>query len=210
MVWRDEASLAAMALIHAASAGAMQALDDRIDTIAVSDAMTGFDAAIGNIVRPAMCAKVGTSADDWFKAYAWALRRIDPRLETLALNFVAISGRPALPQIEQITAERWSAPAWLGGPVDTIGSTIGRAATEIANRVVPNAVRERAEQVSARIVREIGERSGAHDRLRNAARNELSRVWLGPAPMESAGRPYLTHLLDITDRAARQAMEIIA
>jgi len=210
MVWRDEASLAAMALIHAASACAMQALDGGIDTIALSDAMTGSDAAIRDIVRPAMRAEVGTSADDWFKAYAWALRRIDSRLETLALSFVAVSSWPALPQNELTTVERWSEPAWLRGPIDTIGSTIERAATEISNRAVPNAVRERAEHVSARIAREIGERSGAHDRLRNAARNELSRVWLGPAPAENARRPYLTHLLDIVDRTARQAMEIIA
>lgn len=210
MVWRDEASLAAMALMHAASAGALQTLDDRVETIAVSDAMTGSDAAIRGIIRPAMRAEVGISADDWFKAHAWALRRIDSRLETLALSFVAISGRPALPQNDLTTADRWRAPAWLREPVDTIGSTIERAANEIANRAVPNAVREHAEQLSARISREIGERSGAHDRLRNAARNELKRVWLGPARAESAPRPYLTHLLDIVDRTASQAQEIIA
>lgn len=210
MAWRDEASLAAMALIHTASARAMEVLDDRIDTIAVSDAMTGSDAAIRDVVRPTMRLEVGTSANDWFKTYALALRRMDPRLETLALSFVAVSGRPALPQNDLTGVDRWSAPAWLRGPVDKIGSTIERAATEISNRAVPNAVRERAEQVSARIAREIGERSGAHDRLRNAARNELSRIWLGPASVEDARRPYLTHLLDIVDRTARQAMEIIA
>lgn len=210
MAWRDEASLAAMALIHTASAGAMEALNDRIYTIAVSDAMTGPDAAARDIVRPAMCAEVGASADNWFKAHGRALRRIDSRLETLALSFVAVSGRPTLPKIELATVKHWRAPAWLRGRVDRLASTIERAATKVADCAVPNAVREGAEQVSSRISRAIGERSGAHDRLRVAARSELSRVWLGPPFAGDTRQPYLTHLLDIVDLTARQAMEIIA
>lgn len=210
MTWRDDATLAAMALIHAASACAMRALDDRINTIAVSDAMTGTDATARAIIRPEMRAEVGAAADDWFNARARALRQIDARLEPVALRFATMGERPTLPQNESAIATGWSTPAWLRGSAVAIGSAIERAANEVASRAVPDVVRERAEQVSARIAHEIGERSGAHDRLRVAARGELSRTWLGPVPADATPRPYLTDLLDIVDRTARQAMETIA
>lgn len=187
----------------------MRALDDRVDTIAVSDAVTGADAAARAIIRPVMRVGVGAAADDWFKAHARALRQVDARLEQVALCFAAMSERPTLPQDELTIAAGWRAPAWLGGSVDTIGSTMERAATEVANRALPEIVRKRAVQMSARIAREIGERSGAHARLRVAARDELSSIWLGPG-LADARRPYLTHLFDIVDRTTSQAMETIA
>lgn len=210
MVWRDEATLAAMALVHAAGAEAMRVLERRLDGIAVADAMTSADAVARKIVRPAMRAVVAAAAHDWFTSQARALRQVDARLEALALRFAAMSERPVFPPDVGSNSAGWSAPEWLRGPVNTISAAIERAAGETVKRALPAVVRDGAGQISARIGREIGERSGAHDRVRASGQSELSRIWLGPAPENASPRPYLTQLLDIVDRIAREAKETIA
>lgn len=210
MAWRDEATLAAMALVHASSACAMQALDVCINALSASDAMTGADAAARGIIRPLMRAEVGARADDWFNAQARALRKIDARLEAIALGFAAMAERPGLPPDEVTAGKGWVAPAWLRESLGSISSTIEQAATAAANHALPVIVRDRADQVSAEITRQIGMRSGAHERLRIAARGELVRTWLGPSTADATQRPYLTHLLDYVDRTSGRAMEIIS
>lgn len=209
MEWRDGATLAAMALIHAASASTMRMLEKRLDEVAVMDAISRAHAVARDIVRPAMRAEVGPPADDWFKEQARALRQIDARLETLALRFASMSDRPTLPQDEVAAINGRSATAWLRGTADTIGAAIERSAAGVANRTLPDVVRESAEQVSVRIVREFGERSGAHDRLRVAAHAELLRVWLGPAAPDATTQPYLTQMLDVVDCTTKKALETI-
>lgn len=209
MAWRDEATFAAMELMHRASADAMRALEQGRDSVAVTDALTSADEAARAIVRPAMRLKVGVAADAWFSAQARTLRRIDVRLEALALGFAAISERPSMPQDEAV-AEDWTVPAWLRGPVETIGSTVARAASEVASRAVPDMVRNGAEHASARIGRGISQLSGANERLRMAAQREFSCIWLGPSPDASGQQPYLLLLLDIVDRTAAKALETVA
>ncbi len=208
MAWRDEATLSAMALVHKAAAAAMQALEVRLDAITNAEAMMNADATARAIARPAMCDLVGATADQWFTTQARALRQVDARVEPLALRFAAMSERPMLPQDDAPPPAGWRAPAWLRGSFEAIGETLDRG-SEVAARAVPDLVRQGAEQVSARIGREIGERSGAHERVRAAARAELTRVWFGPAAAESETRPYLTQLLDMIDRTARDAREML-
>lgn len=210
MGWRDEASLSAMALVHQAAATAMRTLEERLDTIALADAVVSAEIAARTLLRPAMRLAIGSAADHWFTAQAQALRRVDARLEPLALRFSARCERPPLPGHEGEAGTGRSSPKWLRGSAETFGSVIERAAGVIAERALPDAIRTSAERLSARIGHEVGERSGAHERLRAGARAELIRVWLGPAARDATPRPYLTQLLDTVDAAARAAGESTA
>lgn len=209
MAWRDEATLTAMALVHDAAAAAMRALEARFDAVTNAEAMTNAEATARAIVRPAMREIVGATADRWFTTQARALRHVDARMEPLALRFAAMNERPMLPQDDAPPPAGWRAPAWLRGPFEAIGETLDRG-SDVAARAVPDMVRQGAEQVTARIGREIGERSGAHDRVRAASRAELTRIWLGPAAADSEPLPYLTQLLDMIDLTARDAGEMLA
>lgn len=210
MAWRDEASLAAMSLMHIASANAMRRLEEHIGKFGVSDAISGADAAARKAVHSAMRGEAGATIDDWFNLHARILRRLDPRLEEQALRFAAMGQRPALPKPDAPEVESRSVPTWLQGPVKTIGSKIGRATTGVANRAVPIQLRKRAEQVSTKISREIYETSGLHTRLREAARKELMEVWLQPPSAPASSESFLTHLLNAVDRTTGRALEIIA
>jgi hypothetical protein len=210
MAWRDEATLTAITLVHAAGADAMRVLEERLDTVAVTDAMIAADACARDIVRPTMRNAIGPGADLWYNAHARALRRVDARLEALALGFAAIGERPSLPADGAAVGVGWSVPAWLRGSVDSLGSAIERAAGEVAARALPDLIRGGVEHVSTSVAREIGTWSGARDRLRAAGRAELASVWQGPASEGSAVRPYLTELFDTIDHAAKRALETIA
>lgn len=209
IAWRDDATLSAMTLVHEAAAAAMGVLEGRLNTIANAEAMTNADAAARTIVRPAMREVVGAAADRWFTMQARALREVDARVELLALRFAAMSERPMLPQEGAPPPADWRVPEWLRSSFEAIGETLDRG-SDVAARAVPDLVRHGAEQATARIGREIGERSGAHDRVRAAGRGELTRVWLGPLLAEDGARPYLTQLLDTIDETARAARETLA
>lgn len=210
LAWRDDATLTAMDLLHAASIVAMQALEDQIDTIAVASAMSDADTTAREIVRPTMRLETSVAIDAWFSTYAEALHRIDPRLEALALWFGAVDERPTLPQDVAIAPAGWKAPTWLRSSASAIGSVIDRAATEVASRALSDEVRKGAEQISTRIGRAVGEHSGAHDRLRAAARIELSRVWLGSGAEGTEPQPYLALLFGSVDQTAKKAVEAVA
>ena len=210
MAWRDEASLSTMVLVHAAGCGAIQALEDCIDEIAISDAIAGADAAARIIVRPVMRARVAAAIDDWFLHQMQALQRVDPQLEALARRFGDTGERPPLPQDDIAVTKESKTPSWISGSVDAIGLRIDRITAKVTSRELFQSVRKRAEDMSALVAHEVGERSGAHDKLREAAQAELSRFWLGPASKDATPQPYLTSLLDLVDRITRQAMERIA
>ena len=209
MGWRDEATLAALALAQEAGAAAMRELEARLDAIALVDAMTAAGSIARDIVRPAMRAELRGRVDAWFDHHARALRRVDPRLEALALGFSAVRDRPLLPRDDKAASGRWGTAAWLWRPVDPIGAAITRAGTRLADRLLGKTARDGAGQVSALIGRELGERSGAYDRLRVGGRLELVQLWIGPHPANDAPRPYLTQLLDKVDRTADDAREMI-
>lgn len=213
MTWRDEATLSALELVHEAAVAALRTFDAQLDAVTLATAVTSADTVARDLVRPAMRETLRRTLDPWFDRHARALRRIGSPWEPLALRFAAMAERPPLPRdapAPVAAPSRWSAPAWLRGSVDTIGSALDRTTAEIAARALPDAVRDSAGQVTARIGREVGERSGAHDRLRAAARVELTATWTGPAHDEDAPRPYLSQLLDRVDHTARQALEIRA
>lgn len=201
---------AAMILLQDASSLAMHALEERMHTISVVDAATSSQVFARHIVRPAMRAQVGHVSDDWFNAQARALRQLDPRLEALALRFAAMGERPPLPQGKATGGADRSVPAWLRGPADRIGSAVERMSAQVAGHAIPRAIRQGTEQVLAHVGRQVGEHAGVYERLRVAARGELSGVWLGPARPDATQRPYLAQLLDSVDRTATQALEIIA
>lgn len=210
MAWRDDAALAAMGLVHAAGTEAMIALEQRLERIGVADAMISSDRVARDFVRSAIRDGLRRDGDAWFERHARALRRVDARLEPLALRFSAMGTRPPLPQDEAPVPATWRAPSWLRDPVISLGAAMEWAAAEAANRSLPRAMRDGAGQVSARIGYEIGERSGAYERVRVAGRAELSGRWIGPEHADSAPRPYLTQLLDTVDQVASKAMETIA
>lgn len=208
MNWRDDAALEAMALVHAASARAMEALEARIDDVAWTDIVTDAERAASAVIRPAMRQRLAAPIDRWFAAQAEVLGRIDPGLAAITVQFAALDNRPALPvEAPVATPSSWRAPGWLRGPLDTIGSAAERAASEVASRALPDAVRTGAGRLSTLVGQEIGARSGAHERLRSGGRAELSRTWLGGG--EAGTRPYLTQLLDRVDHTAMQARSLI-
>lgn len=206
MAWRDEASLAAMMLLQQAAVTARAELEQRLEAIAVVDAMTSADALARAIVRPAMRREAGEASAAWFTSQARALRRIDARLETVALRLTESAEQPDLPPDETPAAAGWTAPAWLRRPASALGSAVEHA----ASRALPEVVRQGAGQISRRVGHEVGEHSGAHERLRAAGRHELAARWLGPVPEDDAPRPYLTQLLATVDRVADAAWESIA
>lgn len=208
--WRDAAALTAIAALHAASRCAMQSLEEQMQSIVGLSSVVRTEAFARDMIGSIMRAQVVPMADDWFNDHARALRQIDPRLEKLALRFALIRDRPALPQDEVIAPTGWIAPAWLRRASGTVGSVTSRRSLEDATSVFPEALRQGAEQAMTRLGRELGERAGLYERLRMAARAELSRVWLGPALTAPSPRPYLAQLLDTVDRTSDEAMEIIA
>lgn len=208
MAWRDEATLAAMALVHGAAAGAMRTLETGLDAITNAQALKNAEAVARAIVRPTMRDALGAAADRWFRGQAQLLRQVDVRAEAIALRFAALGERPLLPPDDAPPPAGWRAPAWLRGSFDAISETLDRGG-DVASRALPDVLRQGTEQVTTRIGREIGERSGAYERVRAAGRAELTRVWLGPAPTESETRPYLSQLFDMVDRTARDARETL-
>lgn len=200
MAWRDEAMLSAMTLMQAAATGAMRALDARLDDVALMNALVGADDAARAIVGPAMRDAVGAAVEAWFGAQALALEQVDARLGPLAGQFAAVHERPVLPE-DDVPADRTGASARRRG-----AAAIGGA----MRRVVPAMAVEAVRKASARIGHELGERSGAHDRLRAAAKGELVRRWIGPVPDDAPPRQYLIGLLDLVDCTAARAREIVA
>ncbi len=209
MAWRDEAILASIALVHDAATDAMTVLEARLASTTSAEAMTKAAAVARGIIRPTMRTVVGATADQWFTVQARALRQVDARFEATALRFAAMGERPRLPQDDPKPSEDWRAPAWLRGSFNVFGEALHRG-SDVAVHAVPYIVRRNAERVTARVAREIGERSGAYDRVRAAARTELVRVWLGPWSVDGDVRPYLAQLLDIVDSTARDAKETLA
>lgn len=220
--WRDAATMAAIAQMHEAATNAMIALEDQLDKVAVADAAFNHATLAQATVQSAMCDGVERELMDWLAHHAGELRAIDPRLEQVAKDFSEWKVAPPEPQpqpqqtdepVSDESRASWLAtPAWLSSSIGSVGSAIGRAATTVTDRAIPDVVRENANRLIDETSRQIGERSGIRDWVRGAGRDALAREWLGTASARDADQTpaLLTQLFERIDRASSQARAAIA
>ena len=200
--WRDDQSLAFMRQMHDAAAAGMAALERRLDAIALSDALLAAETQARRIMRPAIRDYLLVRLDDVFVDGARALRRINPALETIALDYGSVNMRPVLPREESPRAGGTWLPTLVSSQIEVFEKAL--------DSVVPDMVRDRARDWARRATRQVGDSSGANARLRAAGTAELTCVWLGPGADEAEAAPLLTRLLAMTDTTAANAGRVIA
>lgn len=212
--WRDVATTAAIKLMHYAAVKAMAALDAQLEKTALADAAINYAALAHQTVESAMRERIDDAVTAWVDHHANALRAIDPRLTPVAHRFAEVGDPAPLLQkkVSKAPASWCSTPTWVSASLDTVGTAIGQMATTVADRAIPEIVRDKAGQWIDQAGREIGERSGIRDRVRSAGRDELARAWLGTVTIDGSELPraYLTQLLERIDRAFVAAKAALA
>lgn len=204
MAWRDDQSSAAIRLIHEAAAAGLAALEKQLGTIAVVDAFGTADLRARAVVRPAMRDHLRPGLNTLLRNGAAELRRIDSRLEALALSYVHVESRPVMPGDD---AEQ--APGWFGRLA--MPKAFASRVTELGEKLdaaVPDTIRTGIRQWSDRTTRQIGEGSGARARLRVAGADEVTRTWAGPS-LTGPG-PFLSLILEKIDLTTNSARELIS
>lgn len=179
MAWRDEAALTAMALVHDAAAGAMQVWNEWPSDNTVPNTIGAHMS--GWIVRAAMRRSINGPIHKWAANQEMSLESIDQRLRKVANVFRHIDGIVSIPVNEEPDHKDLPGLKWSAATL-LIGFT--------PLRWVPAA------------------RNQISEASRRACLVELNRSWLNPF---SGSEPssYLAQLLNLVDRTAREAKEVM-
>ena len=204
MAWRDDQSIAVVRLVQEAAAAGLSSLEERLGTVALVDMFGTAEARARAIVRPVVRDHLRPRLHVALRNGSLELRRIDNRLEPLALSYVNVESLPLMPSEDAEPDQRWFTRKVMPGAIASRMSDLSERLEASVSPVVINGMR----QWTDRAAQQIGEGTGARARLRDAGANEVRRAWAGPATTTT--RPFLSLLLEKVDLAAASAKELVS
>lgn len=210
--WRDDYRLQAAVLVNAAAVKALAGIEAKLAAVATIDALRAPDAFAQRYLQSELAAFMREDMATLLDVSAGALVAIDPGFSEVADS---LRGKPPGTALVSATAEasadgtpKRSAGNWFTSKIPSFSVptlTLPKMIRETlaSGAAMAEQIHHSAQDVIAGATTHARETTGLHDRLRDAARLDIRRHWLGP---DAESDPPLLQQLDARfDMVADQA-----